>query len=83
VNRLTQIRLRKTAVERSRRRHWLGDRNAIQPVKTYNYSANVLEHLKEALLGRQEEHPACKMSSEMPAWLFVWSEVQMICIWSS
>jgi len=29
-------------------------------------------------------HPACKkLSDEVLAWLFVWSEVQMICIWSS
>jgi len=25
----------------------------------------------------------CKLSAEVLAWLFVWSEVQMICIWSS
>ena len=36
------------------------------------------------LVGRQEEHPACKkLSDEVLAWLCVWSEVQMICIWSS
>jgi len=36
------------------------------------------------LVGCQEEHPACKeLSDEVLAWLFVWSEVQMICIWSS
>jgi len=34
--------------------------------------------------GRQEEHAACKkLSDEVLAWLSVWSEVQMICIWSS
>jgi len=33
------------------------------------------------MTGRQEEHPACKkLSDEVLAW---WSEVQMICIWSS
>jgi len=33
------------------------------------------------LVGRQEEHPACKkLSVEVLAWLSVWSEVQMICI---
>jgi len=32
----------------------------------------------------QEEHLACKkLSDEVLAWLSVWSEVQMICIWSS
>ena len=31
-----------------------------------------------------EGHPACKkLSGEVLAWLSVWSEVQMICIWSS
>jgi len=36
------------------------------------------------LVGRQEEHPACKkLSSEVQAWLSVWSEVQMTCIWLS
>ena len=34
-------------------------------------------------VGRQEGHPACKkLSSEVLAWLSVWSEVQT-CIWSS
>jgi len=36
------------------------------------------------LVGRQEEHPACKkLTDEVLAWLPVWIEVQMICIWSS
>jgi len=36
------------------------------------------------LAGHQEEHPACKtLSDEALAWLSVWSEVLMICIWSS
>ena len=36
------------------------------------------------LVGHQEEHPVCKkLSGEVLAWLSVWSEVQMICIWSS
>ena len=36
------------------------------------------------LFGHQEEHPACKkLYDEMLAWLSVWSEVQMTCIWSS
>jgi len=35
------------------------------------------------LVGRQEGHPTCKkLSSEVLAWLSVWSEVQ-ICIWPS
>jgi len=33
---------------------------------------------------RQKEHSASKkLSDEVLAWLSVWSEVQMICIWSS
>jgi len=32
------------------------------------------------LLGCQEEHPACKkFGDEMLEWIFVWSEVQIIC----
>jgi len=35
-------------------------------------------------LGRQEEHPACKkLCDEVLAWLSVWSEMQIVCIWSS
>jgi len=35
-------------------------------------------------LGGREGHPACKnLSGEVLTWLSVWSEVQMICIWSS
>ena len=42
-----------------------------------------LRKQKQILFGRQEEHPACKkLSSEVLAWSSVWSEVQMICIWS-
>jgi len=35
------------------------------------------------LVGWQEGHLVCKkLSGEVLAWLSVWSEVQMICIWS-
>jgi len=35
------------------------------------------------LVGRQEEHPACKkLSGRVLAWLSVWSAVQT-CIWPS
>ena len=35
------------------------------------------------LVGRHEEHPARKIfSDEVLAWLSVWSEVQIVCIWS-
>jgi len=42
------------------------------PVSPYDFSALKL------LVGWQEGHPACKKE-----WLSIWSEVQMICIWSS
>ena len=36
------------------------------------------------LIGHQEGHLACrKLSDEVFVWLSVWSEVQIICIWSS
>jgi len=36
------------------------------------------------LVGRQEGHPACiKLSGGLLAWLSVWSEVQIVCIWPS
>jgi len=36
------------------------------------------------LAGRQEEHPACKnLSDDVLVWLSVWSEVQIVCTWSS
>ena len=36
------------------------------------------------LVGRQEGHLARKnLSDEVLAWLSVWSEVQITCIWSS
>ena len=36
------------------------------------------------LVGRQEEHPALKnLSDEVLMWSSVWSEVQIVCIWSS
>jgi len=35
------------------------------------------------LVEQQEGHLACKLGGEVLAWLSVWSEVQMICIWSS
>jgi len=36
------------------------------------------------LVGWQEGHPSCKkLIGDVPALLSVWSEVQMICVWSS
>jgi len=41
-------------------------------------------HALMLLAGREEGHPACKkLSGEVLEWLSVWSEMQMICIWSS
>ena len=45
--------------------------------------ASKLPSVLTLLVGRQEGHPAHKnLSDEVLAWLSVWSEVQMICIWS-
>jgi len=56
------------------------------PKLTKNYFKLVVGHAFSALtllVGRQEEHPACKkLSSGVLAWLPVWSEVQT-CIWPS
>jgi len=38
---------------------------------------------KTLLVGRGEEHPASKNEWWSASMVFVWSEVQMICIWSS
>jgi len=36
------------------------------------------------LVGHEEEHPSSKnLSDEVLVWLSVWSEVQIVCIWSS
>jgi len=50
----------------------------LPPKKNFAFGALTL------LVGRQEEHPACKkLSREVLAWLSVQSELQMICMWSS
>ena len=47
---------------------------------THNFSFSALT----LLVGHQEEHPARKkLSDGVLAWLYVWSVVQLICIWSS
>jgi len=49
-------------------------------VTTNNYAFSALT----LLVGHQEEHPEYKkLSDEVLVWLFVWSEVQIVCIWSS
>jgi len=36
------------------------------------------------MVGGLEEHPACKtLSDELMEWISVWSEMQMICMFSS
>jgi len=36
------------------------------------------------LVGHQEDHPACKkLSHEVLVWSSAWSEMQIVCIWSS
>ena len=36
------------------------------------------------LVGCQKEHPVCKkLCDKVLAWLYIWSEMQMICIWCS
>jgi len=36
------------------------------------------------MVGLQEDHPVCKkLSDEVLVWLCVWTEVQMICVWST
>jgi len=55
---------------------------------TYNFMNShviILPSFALSLLaGRQEENPSCKkLSDEVLAWLSVWSEAQMICIWYS
>jgi len=36
------------------------------------------------LVGQQEGHPTCKkLSGGVLAWLSVWSQVQIVCLWSS
>ena len=52
----------------------------------YRYSSSTMAFSALTLLvGQQEGHPACKkLSGEVLAWLFVWSDVQsQICIWPS
>jgi len=61
----------------------LDDRCVIVPVFClcfYSVSYGTLT----LLVGRQEEHPACKkLSDEVLAWLYVWNEVHMISMLSS
>jgi len=61
-----------------------------QVCKGHKYASNVNLSVLESrlvltlLVGRQEERPACKqLIDEVLVWLHVWSEVQIVCIWSS
>ena len=66
-------------------------KNDVELVTGDNISVKLVEHAYSVsafsaltlLVGRQEEHPACKkLSGGVLAWLSVWSEVQT-CIWPS
>jgi len=49
-----------------------------------NFAASCAFIALTTLVWHQEEHPAQKnWSDEVLAWLSVWIEVQMICIWFS
>ena len=62
-------------VERPADDSWLIAGNVII-LTIYAFSALTL------LVGRQEVHSACKkLSVAVSAWLSVWSEVQIVCIW--
>jgi len=54
-------------------------RNIAKLLISFAFSALTL------LVGHKEEHLAYKkiLSDEVLAWLSLWNEVQMICIWSS
>ena len=50
---------------------------------THNSSEFSAFSTSALLVERQEEHPPCKIfSDKVLAWLAIWSEVQMICLWS-
>ena len=47
-------------------------------------SCNAFSSALTLLVGRQKQHPACKkLSDEVLLWLSLWSEVHVVCIWSS
>jgi len=55
-----------------------------QSVKICSTSSYIAFSALTLLFGRQEEHPACKkLSDKVLAWLSVWSEVQIISVWSN
>ena len=45
---------------------------------------NIAFNALTLLVEHKEEHPACKtVTDKMLSWLSVWSEVQMISMWST
>jgi len=69
---------------------WISENDAGANNFRFNSKATVIPPVLYAfsaltlLVGWQEGHPACKnLSGELLAWLSVWGEVHMICIWSS
>jgi len=92
-----EIQLRQTAMAASIIiDHTSEEHNKIGHVRFYSYLLNLLAlnldflyyigHPSSALtlsVGQQEEHPAHKkLSDDVLVWLSVWSEVQIVCIWS-
>ena len=63
-------------------KHWLQPVEITHCFHPFTNQTNSFSALT-LLVGRQEGHQACKLSDEVLAWLAVWSEVQMICIWFS
>jgi len=60
--------------------------------QAYKLQQQLLRQLSDAsafsaltlLVWHQEEHLACKkLNNEVLVWLSVWSEVQIVCMWSS
>jgi len=61
---------------------WLVTASLVKFILSFIYVGSAFSALM-LLVGRQEGHPACKkLSSEVLAWLSVWSEMQT-CIWPS
>ena len=62
---------------------YLAYKKLLQLSSYYAFSALAFNALT-LLVGRQEEHPVCKkLSDGVLVWLSVWSDVQIVCIWSS
>ena len=66
-----------TSTFRLARRRWSSPQHSTALSTPFPWALSTL------LVGRREQHPACKkLSGEVLAWFSVWSEVQT-CIWTS